>query len=136
MAAAEATRFGSASGITISGALEPSSMVTRFRPATWQIRSPMSRLAGEGDLAHPRVAAQGVAEGAARSGQTLHRLCRRARLREQLDQLEGGQRRVGGRLDDAGIAGGERRSHLVAHQVQREVERADADHHPARPRAG
>ena len=44
MAAAAATRFGSASGITISGALEPSSMVTRFSPATWQMRSPMSRL--------------------------------------------------------------------------------------------
>ena len=44
MAAAAATRFGSASGITISGALEPSSMVTRLRPATLQIRSPMSRL--------------------------------------------------------------------------------------------
>ena len=44
MAAAAATRSGSASGITISGELEPNSMVTRFSPATLQICSPMSRL--------------------------------------------------------------------------------------------
>ena len=44
MAAALATFSGSASGITTNGALEPSSMVTFFRPATLQMCSPTSRL--------------------------------------------------------------------------------------------
>ena len=119
--------FGIGVGMTISGAFEPSSIVTRFRPAVRQICSPMSRLPVKVDLAHARIRAKRIANNAAGAGETLERLRWRAGFKENLYQLQSGERRVRGRLQNDGVAGGQRRADLVADQMQGKVEGADAD---------
>ena len=78
---------------------------------------------GEGDLPDPRVRAEQVAQLAARAGEALDPLGGQPRLEQDLGELEGRQRRVGGRLHDDGVAGGQRGPDLVADEIQREVER-------------
>ena len=87
--------------------------------------------AGEADLADSRVAREKVAHLAAGTSQAGQGLGRRSRFQQNLHQLEGRQRSVGGRLDHHGVAAGQSGSHLVADQVQRKVERGDGRHHAA-----
>lgn len=53
---------------------------------------------------------------------------------QHLDESDGGERRLRGRLQDDRATGGDRRSDLVRHQIQREVEGCDGtddtDRHP------
>ena len=84
--------------------------------------------AGEGDLAHVGRAGDGVANLRAGAGDGLDGFFRQAGFQQDLGEFQGRQRSVAGRLEDDGVAGGQGRPHLVAHQVQREVERRDGGH--------
>ena len=88
--------------------------------------------AGERDLAHPPVGAQGRAEGRAVAGEALQAERRQARLEEDLGQLQGRQRGGRGGLEDDRVARRQRGRDLVQGEQHREVERGDRDHHAAR----
>ena len=83
--------------------------------------------AGEGDLSNPWVRGDGVADGGTGTGEDTDRFGWKADLQQNLNELDRRQRRVARRFDDDGVAGSQRRSHLVAHKIQREVERRDGD---------
>ncbi len=87
--------------------------------------------AGKSDLANPAVGHQRIANLAARAGQALNALGRKAGLDQDLRQLEPRQWRVRSGLDDHRVAPGDGRADLVAQQVEREVERADGHHDAA-----
>ena len=57
---------------------------------------------------------------------------RQAGVEQHLGQLAGGDGRVGGRLEDDGVARRERRGDLVRHRVERRVEGRDRRHHAKR----
>src|SRR5262249_3550686 len=86
---------------------------------------------GEGDLADAWVGGEEVADLPARAGEALDPLRGHAGFEEDLRQLEGGQGRVGGRLDDDRGPAGQGRAHLVADEVQGEVEGTDGHDDPA-----
>ena len=75
-----------------------------------------------------------VSSGARLSGNGQHRdhpgreIC----LGEELSDQEPGQRSLGGRLQDDGCPHGDCRGHLVSREVEREVERRDAEDGTAR----
>ncbi len=81
--------------------------------------------AGEGDHVHIHVAAERLAGGLAIAGQDIEHAVGQAGLGGELGDADGGQRRLLGRLEDDGIAGGKRRTDLPAGHEQREVPRHD-----------
>ena len=77
--------------------------------------------AGEGDLGDVGVLDQPPAADAPRPGDDVQHALRQPRLERDLLQLERGQRRQLGRLEDDAVAGRERRRHLPGGDRQREV---------------
>ena len=108
-------------------AFPPSSSVTRFFGSrSLEVPADLGR-AGERDLAIPVVARHPVGHLRPDGEHLVHAL-RQVGLGEELGQAERADRRGGRRLHHDGRADAERRSDLVRHQVQREVERGDAEH--------
>ena len=93
---------------------------------------PHRRAAGEAHHVGALVGDHQVADGAAGADDDLERAVGEAGLGQQLRQPQGREGSVGGRLEHHGVAAGQRRRHLVAHQVEREVERRDGGDHAAR----
>ena len=107
----------------MSGLLEPSSIVTRLSPAARQIGLADLGAAGEGDFANAIIAANGRANGTARAGEAGDGLGGQACLKQNIHQLQGRERSVGGGLDEHGVAAGDGRADLVRHEVEREIKR-------------
>ncbi len=87
--------------------------------------------AGERDDRQPRVVHELLGPVVGHRQHREHRR-RQVRLGEQRPQVERRQRRRRGRFDHDRAAGRDRRTDLVRHQVQREVERGDAEDRPSR----
>jgi hypothetical protein len=87
--------------------------------------------AGECHPGNTGVGEQPPAQPCAVARQKRQDVARHAGLVQQLDGLEGHERRLLGRLGDHRVAGGQRRRHLAGKDGEREVPRADAHEHPA-----
>ena len=117
--------------MTISGQLEPSSIVTRFRPASLTIFSPTSRLPvklifrtrGSVQSFSPSALPPPVRQEMANGGRPAS-----SRISTSFER---DQRRIAGGLENNRIAGGERRADFVAREIQRKVKRRDGDDHAA-----
>src|SRR2546425_336637 len=90
------------------------------------------RPAGEGDLPHRAVGPQQVPDLPAGTGERVEPLGWQPRLQQDLRQPERRQRRVGRGLEHDRVTAREGGPHLVADEVEREVERADRHDDPAR----
>jgi hypothetical protein len=88
--------------------------------------------AGEGDLAHVRMAGESRTGGAARAGNDIEHSRRDAGLASQLGQPESGQRRRRCRLDHYGVAEGEGGRDLPGGDREREVPGDDQGADPDR----
>src|SRR5437762_1923793 len=88
--------------------------------------------AGEGDLPHPAVGHQQVPDLTAGTGERVEPLGWQPRLQQDLRQPERRQRRVGRGLEHDRVTAREGGPHLVADEVEREVERADRHDDTAR----
>ena len=100
-------------------------------PGDAAMRSPVAA-AGEGDLAHPRIGARGVAQLAARTGEALDALGRSpasSRISMSLSAVQG--RSVAG-LTTTALPAASAGPTLCSTSSQREVERGDRHHHAAR----
>ena len=82
--------------------------------------------AREGDHVDVARRSEVVAHLTARTGEHLEDALRQAGLFEDVAELERGERRDRGGLQDHHVAGGERRRHLPGRHQQREVPRRDA----------
>jgi hypothetical protein len=95
---------------------------------------------GEGDLVHARIVHQRHADLAAGAGDDVEDALRQPRLLAQLGELERGQRRLRGRLQHHGVAGGQRGGDLPRREQEGEVPGHDcadhADRLPQREREG
>ena len=87
-AVAAATLSISASGITIKGELEPSSIVTFLSPAILVIRSPISREPVKVTFAYIRLRHQCVADSSTRTGDALDGHVRDSGFKQDLGQLQ------------------------------------------------
>ena len=124
----------SASSQTMVAALPPSSRTRRLAPGGPGHGGAGGGAAGEADHADLGRRAQRRADLAA-AVQQLHGLGGR-RLEQQRDDGRGDGRGLRRRLDDRGVAGGERRAELVREQVGRGVERGDGQRHAGRRPVG
>ena len=85
--------------------------------------------AGEADGAHIGMLDQRRSRRRAGAADDVDHARRQARIDERLDEVVGGERRVGGGLDDAGVARDQRGKELPARNRHGEVPRRDeADH--------
>ena len=112
--------------------LLPSSSVTIFMPASVAICRPTGGLPVKLTMlvrSSVTILLPIVRPGA---DDDLQHAVGQAGLGEQLGQPQGGERRGGGRLEDDGVAAGQRRRDLVRDQVEREVERRDRGDDAAR----
>ena len=121
----------SASAKTTLGLLPPSSSEIRFTlfAASRMISWPVVVSPVKATLPDARVRGEGRAGATARAGDDVHDTRREACLEGQLGQANGRQRRPRGGLEDARVAGGERRAKLPRGHVLGEVPGHDqADH--------
>ena len=112
------------------GPSPPSSSATRLQTRRRLDLGADAARAGEGDEIDIRMTHERRADEIA--VEHVHRAGRRAGIDEQLGDLVHDARRLRRRLQHDGVAGRERRRHLVAGQVERRVERRDAGHHSDR----
>ena len=122
-----AARSRSASGSTITGAFPPSSQVTRIRfsPASFATTRPVSVPPVRSSLRTPPVGAERRARFGAETGDDVDDAVRNPGVARDAREHERGQRRELGRLDDDGVAGGERRRELLREDQQRMVPRRE-----------
>ncbi len=120
-----------ASSHTMVQAIEPSSICVRRKPAACWILRPTSVL--------PVKAKKRTRSSSCRCFTTSALPCStdeeargHAGFQQHLGQQAGGQRRVGGGLEDDRVAGRKGRRHLVRHGVERRVEGRDGGHHAQR----
>ena len=90
--------------------------------------------AGEDDGIDAVVRDELLADGAAAAGGELQRRLRDAGSPETLAQLVGDEHGVGGRLENDGVAGGERGRDAAAWDGEREIPGRDDDDHAAATR--
>ena len=114
----------------------PSSSCERRRPMVRWIVAADARAAGERVERDPLLLEQPHPDLGSPAVHQIQVAGRHARIRQHLAQQRGRERRLRGRLQHHGIAGRQRRPHLVRDRVQRRIERRDrADHayrHPQR----
>ena len=90
--------------------------------------------AGEAKHGHIAVVAQDVTDGPGRAGYQIDLSGRQANPAiQQMEQCDHGQRRLGGRLDDARTVGRQRRREFLGNHANGEVPRRDQSHHSGRP---
>ena len=121
----------SASSNTMFGDLPPSSSVTCLRSRGRRARRSRRPVASEPVkliLRDQRMLDQRRADLRAEAGDDVDDAGRKARLLDQLGELERRGRGELRRLDDHGVAGGERRRELPGQQQQRRVPRRDDRH--------
>ena len=85
--------------------------------------------AGEHDTRHLRMRHQCRTHNFARAGHQLHRIRGHPGFVQDLDHHVRHQRGLLGRLGEHTVATGQRRRHLAGKNRQREIPRADAQHH-------
>ena len=90
------------------------------------------RRAGERHLVDPRMRRQCRAGGFAETGDDVHHPVGKSRLLDQFAEPQRGERRLLGRLQNHGAAGGERRPEFPCRHQQGEVPRDDLAHHTNR----
>ncbi|MNL24438.1 hypothetical protein D3C87_1458710 [compost metagenome] len=88
--------------------------------------------AGERHAAHQRMLGDGVADHRALAGQHADQAPGHAGFLADRGQFQRHQRRHFGRLDHHGVAGGERRRHLLRLAGNRRIPRRDGGHHAHR----
>ena len=84
--------------------------------------------ARQGDAVDQRRLSQQAANDGALAGNDLNRFLGNTGADEHIDHVNVGSRRIGGRLDNDGVACGQRGRYLVREQIDGEVERDHADH--------
>ena len=115
---------------TISGAFEPSSRLTFLCGTLLRIPQPTG---AEPVKVRARVSScSTIALPTSEPGPgiTLSQPCGQPRLEQDLGQLDRGDRRLPGGLEDDRVAGRDRRPELVGDEVEGEVEGADRADHP------
>ena len=91
--------------------------------------------AREGDEVRVRIGDHGIAHRRRIAGDHRQHLGRQARFIEHVGERQCGQRRQLGRLEHDAVVGRDRRRELVAHHVERMVERRDRRDHAEQRRA-
>ena len=123
----------SASSITISGFLPPSSICVRVvKPTERWICSPARGRAGEGDRAHRRRHGDRRADLGGAAGDEIQHALRHAGGDKGLGQAIAAERRIRRRLEHDRVAGDQRRRDLARRDRHRKIPWRDHGHHAQR----